>query len=112
MFKDTLLGALILTVVLLAVMSAGCKAKQAPKPGDNEVIEVKTAAATNPEELFKQSCSRCHIIGKAVTYSGETPWKEIVDRMIIHNAKITPENAALIVKHLDTTYPRQKPATF
>ncbi len=116
MIKNIMFAAAVLSVVLLAVTSSGCKAKDASKPENNEIIEVKdaaqaTVAAASPEELFKQTCSHCHILGKAISYSGETPWKEIVDRMIIHNAKITPENAAVIVKHLETTYPLKKAET-
>ena len=114
MIKNALLGALVLTV-LLSLASAGCKAKTAPKPGDDEILEVDSpaavpqpAAAANPAELFKQSCVRCHRIEKAVVYSGEIPWKELVARMIQHGAKITPENAAIIVKHLETTHPLKK----
>ena len=115
MLKNTLLGAAISAAILMSAMLAGCDAKPAPKPGEGEdVIEVNSpapAAATDPAELFKQSCSVCHKIEKAVTYSGETPWKELVPRMIKHGAKITPENAAIIVKYLETTYPRKKTAT-
>ena len=115
MLKNTLFGAVVLAAILTSAILAGCGAKPAPQPGEGVVAvssSAPAAAATNPAELFKQSCGVCHKIEKAVAYSGKTPWKELVDRMIQHGAKITPENAALIVKHLDATYPRQKPATF
>ena len=116
MLKNTLFGAVFFAAILLSGMLIGCGAKPAPQPGEGEeVVAVNTpapaAAATDPAELFKQSCGVCHRIEKAVAYSGKTPWKELVDRMIQHGAKITPENAALIVKHLETAYPQKRPTT-
>ncbi|HUW61380.1 MAG TPA: hypothetical protein VMZ06_10270 [Candidatus Bathyarchaeia archaeon] len=99
----------LLVAILTAILGAGCGAKPQPvaEPGE----KASAGPAADPAELFKQSCSACHRIEKAVAYSGKTPWKELVDRMIQHGAKITPENAALIVKHLETAYPQKKPTT-
>jgi len=116
MLKNTLSCAAVLTAMLMCALFLGCKDKPAPESGkgggSTQVVSpAPAAAATDPAELFKQSCAVCHKIEKAVTYSGNTPWKDLVARMIQHGAKITPENAALIVKHLETTYPRENPAT-
>jgi cytochrome c5 len=113
----------LLAAILVSAVLVGCGAKPAPDPGKEEeagdvnaptpapLPAPQAAAATDPAELFKQSCSVCHKIEKVVAYHDETPWKDLVDRMIQHGAKITPENAAIIVKHLETTYPLKTPQT-
>lgn len=87
---------------LLLFFLATCGGTPAPDPPKSE----PAAVAVNGEDLFNKSCSVCHRIEKPISYEGDTPWKDIVDRMIQHEAKITPEEAAVIVEYLEKTYPR------
>ena len=113
MFKKILISAASSAAILVFATLIGCGGQPTPEDQDTaaQTLPSTPATTTDPAELFRQSCAACHRIEKAVAYSGKTPWKELVARMIQHGAKITPENAALIVKHLETTYPRENPAT-
>jgi len=92
---------IVLAGVLLFFLTS-CGGEPAPEPPSAQPAPL----AANSKELFSTSCSVCHRIEKAVNYNGDTSWKDIVDRMIQHNAKISPEEAAVIVKYLEETYPR------
>lgn len=79
-------------------------APKAPVPK----VETSPGAVTDAKDLFRTSCTVCHNVARIENYKGAEPWKAIVDRMIKdHGAKITPENAALIVAYLEKTFPKK-----
>lgn len=104
-------GIVCAAVIALMVAGAACsKAPQvapagqepaaAPAPAANE-----ETASVDRAQLYEKACSTCHTLDKVKEHAGEHPWPEIVQMMIEKGAKISAEEAKLIIAHLEETYP-------
>ena len=87
--------------LMIAVSVIGCgqggPSKSAPVP-----------SGVDGKAIFEETCNKCHALTKIAEYKGAEPWKAIVDRMINeHGAKVSSENAAAIVAHLEKAYPKK-----
>ena len=93
--------ALIWIALMIPVFEIGCgqsrPSKSAPAP-----------SGVDGKAIFEETCNKCHALTKIAEYKGTEPWKAIMDRMINeHGAKVSSENAAAIVAHLEKAYPKK-----
>ena len=107
------------TVALVIVLGLGCSKASAPGPekpatpdaAPSAAMTVSSAAGGSNADsmvLYEKSCSACHPLTKVDQYVGSKSWQAVMDQMINEEgAKISPEDAAKIVQHLEQTHPKK-----
>jgi len=93
--------AIVWIALTIAVFAIGCGQS---RPSNS----IPTPSAVNGKVIFEATCNKCHALTKIAKYKGAESWKAIVDRMINeHGAKVSSENAAAIVAHLEKANPKK-----
>ncbi len=93
-----------LFVVLLAILIVGCSSAAttaAPAAGSSG----SETTAIDGKTLLETRCTVCHSLDRVQSKSGSADdWKSTVDKMIQNGAKISEEEAIVLVKYLAENY--------
>jgi cytochrome bd-type quinol oxidase subunit 1 len=67
------------------------------KPG--EIVDLPAAKPPGPAEIIREKCTGCHSLDRVRAYPRQD-WERVVRLMRTYGAKLTEEQAALVVAHL------------
>ena len=104
-------GIVFMVAVATVLFACGQTSPQpapAPQPSVSTPQPVASINADKGKTLMETECAKCHGVDRVTSFHENVQWKEIVDRMITkHSARISADDAALIIEHLNKTLPRK-----
>jgi hypothetical protein len=60
-------------------------------------------ASTEARAILQRQCTRCHDLGTATKRPASSDWKEVVARMVIYGAEVTPADQQKLIEYLTVT---------
>ena len=100
-------SALVLSIVLvtLAIGLSACGGNTSSVPATATKPAVATAVPSQGEALVNERCTVCHAIDRIKgAKKSAADWKTTVDRMIGHGARLSADEATVVVQYLAATY--------
>ena len=91
--KAAFIGIVSLSAAVVLCLIASC--------GNDPLKPVSDSTATEPAGLLiQEKCSTCHSLDKVRNYE-DNDWNVVVDDMIVYGIKLTAEEAADVIAHLE-----------
>ena len=96
--KAALIGIVSLSVAVLPYLLTCC--------GNDPLKPVSDSITIKPaDQLINENCNTsCHNLDKVTNYK-DNDWKDVVDRMVTYDVKLTDEEAANVIAHLEEGTP-------
>lgn len=94
---------LILSIVILIAIVAGCSLAPPPEPTATPVPTLHPG-----KSVVSSRCIACHDIGRVTNYKNDLDgWTLLVDRMVLLGATLSDEQREQSIDYLAFTYPKE-----